>query len=142
MIIDLPYPHGFLIHIGKQTAIVSDEPIQEKSLTVVTEDEAFGIANLAAPAQMNIKEFHKKPWQKQHRINQSERRLRWKNANVLYVYPIGKWEPFKETKKCMNGEIVDLPSLTAAEAAVIDYAEDLPKTADLQSRHSYTFLFL
>ncbi len=65
--IELEKPHGYLVWKGKQTAIASDKVISDSEPFLITsKGEAFGVAVLSKPAQMNENEFNRPEWFEKH----------------------------------------------------------------------------
>jgi len=127
-ILELEYPHGFLVWSGKQSAIPSSEQLEtDKPLTLVSDGEAFGTIILEEPAELSVSEFGRKEWSSQHLIYPRERRQFWPEASKLYVYRIASFEPYEETKLYENGAIVDKPELTVNQEEIVFKSKQLPK---------------
>jgi transcriptional regulator with XRE-family HTH domain len=126
--LDLPPPHGFLVWQGKQKAIPSPAPLEDKAYIITSNDEAFGVAQLSDPAQMKVSEFHKAHWQDEHRTLPEERRLHFPDTETLYVYRIAAFKKYDVLKPVENGSIIDPDPLTDEEQALVEQGKKLPKT--------------
>jgi hypothetical protein len=126
--LELKPPHGFLMAQEKQTAIARIEPLDiEKSYLIVSNGEAFGIAELEQPAQIKAKEFDDEEWLNQHRITPRERRQWWPDSDIFYVYRIKTWHPYEGVKLYEDGRVINEPQLTAKQWQLVSKAKDLPK---------------
>jgi hypothetical protein len=146
-VLELEPPHGFLMAQGKQTAIARIEPLDiEQSYLIVSNGEAFGIAELEQPAQIKTKEFDSEEWQSQHRVTPRERRQWWDNNDNFYVYRLKNWELFEGIKLYEDGRVIDEPKLTAKQWQIVSAAKELPKQITLINEaigitHQKTFVF-
>jgi len=122
--LNLPYPHGFLIWRGKQTAIANNELLEGNKYLIVTDDDAFGEATLGKPSAMTIEKFEQ---EESHCIKSFERRLLWPDAKSLYIYPIKSFKGFEEPVLFRDGEIANYQP-SPEEQKMIDVASELPKT--------------
>ncbi len=127
-VLELEPPHGFLMTNGKQTALASPDKIDiDKAALIVSNGEAFGIAEFEQPAQVSVKDFDGEEWQKQHRITQRERRQWWPDATAFYVYRLKAWHPYDGVKLFEDGQIIDEPKLSARQWKIVSKSKDLPK---------------
>lgn len=130
-ILELEFPHGFLLAKGKQTAIANNEPFDKKTRIIVSDGEVFGIVVLDEPAQIKTKEFNNDEWQLQHRITSRERWQWWPDTEVFYVYRVKEWHPYEDIKLYENGKIIDEPKLSAKQWKIVSKAKELPKQITL-----------
>jgi hypothetical protein len=131
-VLELEPPHGFLVVQGKETAVARIELLEiEKSYLIVSNGEAFGVAQFEQPAQVKTKEFDSEEWREQHRITPRERRQWWPDAENFYVYRLKKWEPFEGVKLFEGGQVIDEPKLTAIQWKMVSAAKELPKQITL-----------
>lgn len=128
--LDLPYPHGFLIWRGKQTAIASDRLLDGNKFLIVTDNDAFGEAILGKPTATTVKRFEQE--QESHCIKSYERKLLWPKAESLYIYPVKEFKAFDEPVLFLDGKIADYQP-EPDEQKMIDAASELPKTIILDS---------
>ncbi len=127
-ILELPFPHGFLVQKGKQTAIASDKKLDiEDQFLVVSDGDVFGNVTLDKPAEMIISEFDRKEYFKEHCIWPRERRQWWPDADKLYVYPITNWEPTETPQIYVDGKVIDEPVLNARQQQMAYKSKQLPK---------------
>lgn len=133
--ITLPKPHGYLVWKDKQKAIVSAEPLPagEKALLVQDDKEAFGEIVLSQPSLINLKEFER--LEIEHSTRPEERRLRWPDNDVFYLYHIKDWKPFSDSievnVKGEEAELIDAAPLTDEELVYLEQVERLPKVLTL-----------
>lgn len=127
-VLELSFPHGFLIQKGKQTSIASDVKLDiDKQFLIVSDGDAFGNVTLSEPAEMINSEFDRKQWLDKHCIFPRERRQLWPDASKLYVYPISNWKPLETPKLFVDGKIIDEPPLTATQQQIAYKGKQLPK---------------
>lgn len=123
-VVDLIRPHGFLVWRGKQQAIASPTPLPTGEVMITSDGEAFGVATLGQPSQMNLSEFERQA--DKHCIRPEERKIYYPTADSFYVYTIKSWQGFSEPQP-----ITDYQP-TPEEAALIEKGRRLPKTIIIQ----------
>jgi hypothetical protein len=127
-VLELEPPHGFLMAQEKQTAIASNKLLDyEKLYLIISNGEAFGIAEFDQPAQIKTKEFDNEKWLNQHRVTSRERRQWWPDTESFYVYRLKSWHPYGGVKLYENGKVIDEPKLTAKQWKLVSAAKELPK---------------
>jgi transcriptional regulator with XRE-family HTH domain len=118
---------------GKQTAYAAIKMIDTSSAyIIVSNGEAFGVAEFQEPAQIKTKEFGLETWQEQHRITPRERRQWWPDAETFYIYTLKSWLPYDGVKLFEDGRITDEPRLTSQQWKLISTAKELPKQIILE----------
>jgi len=126
--LELPAPHGFLIWRGKQTAIVTIEPIEHKQLAIVANDEAYGTATLSKqPAILNVDTFDQEEYFNEHRISPEERRLFYPGAEKFYLYRLVAWEPFNDPVPFQDGDLCEV-NCSDKQRSILETVTKLPKT--------------
>lgn len=127
-VLELEPPHGFLMASGKQTAIASNDVLlYTKPHLIVSNGEAFGIAEFEPAAQVKTKEFDNEQWASQHRITQRERRQWWPDTETFYVYRLKAWHPYSGITLYEDGKVINEPKLTARQWQIVSAAKELPK---------------
>ncbi len=133
-VLELEPPHGFLMTNGKQTALASIETRDiTKPALIVSNGEAFGIAEFEQPAQVGVKEFDSDEWQSQHRITQRERRQWWPEEKSFYVYRLKNWWPYEGVTLYEDGRVINEPKLSSRQWQIVSKSKDLPKQIILDS---------
>jgi hypothetical protein len=132
-VLELKAPHGFLITQGKKTAVARIEPLDiEQSHLIVSNGEAYGVAEFEQPAQIKTKDFDSEEWSNQHRVTGRERRQWWPDVESFYVYRLKSWQPFEGIKLYEDGQVIDEPRLTSEQWKIVSKAKELPKQIIVQ----------
>jgi hypothetical protein len=127
-VLEVEAPHGYLMAQGKKTAIARIEPLDiEQSYLVVSNGEAYGVAEFEQPAQIKTKDFDSEEWKDCHRVTGRERRQWWPDVENFYVYRLKEWTSFEGIKLYEDGQIVDEPKLTSAQWQIVSAAKELPR---------------
>lgn len=130
-------PHGFLIWRGKQSAIGTDKsdlPTNEK-VGIVCENELYGEVILSEPVHTTPTMFRE--MEEEHRVREVEQKIKWSDANALYVYRIKQLTAYEEMipVTIKDGILTLKPrlKLNQQQRETIEKAELLPKEIKLKS---------